>query len=84
VSAIITDVTRTWLDLRSALQGALKIVGVFVDIGVPDASVHRGLRKRWFSIWSHFPVDDLPILYTLPARQQPQGAKRPREHRGSV
>jgi hypothetical protein len=34
VSAIITDVTKTWLELRSALQGALKIVGVCLDIGL--------------------------------------------------
>jgi hypothetical protein len=63
VDAILTDVTKTWLDMRAALNGTIRVARV--GIRRADGQFRR-LRQGWRTVHAFLPLDLALVLFRGP------------------
>lgn len=82
VDVIITDVTRTWLDLRKALEGQhLPLTISNLDA---DFCSRSGLRQDRSTARPDVPLDDMEILPSVPVFLLLRRGHRPPGRRRTV
>jgi hypothetical protein len=86
VNVIITDVTKTWLELRNHLQGAFLFHSCALISSYSHLLIHHSsrLREDHLKIQPHLPLDNDQLLLALLGRRRSTRKATTREGQGPL